>query len=76
MHLSYHSSKIAEDEFVKCFITEPHDGQIKTIHYSNVIMGTVSSQNTSLTIVYSIVYSGEDQLIKSSPLQQILHLDQ
>ena len=30
-------------------------------HYSDVIMGTVSSQITSLTIVYSTVYSDEDQ---------------
>ena len=28
------------------------------IHYSGVIIGTMSSQITSLTIVYSIVYSG------------------
>ena len=30
-------------------------------HCSDVIMGTVSSQITSLTIVYSTVYSGEYQ---------------
>ena len=30
-------------------------------HYSNVIMGTMASQITSLTIVYSTVYSGADQ---------------
>ena len=30
-------------------------------HYSDVIMGTVASQITSLTIVYSTVYSGADQ---------------
>ena len=30
-------------------------------HYSDVIMGTVASQITSLTIVYSTVYSGTDQ---------------
>ena len=30
-------------------------------HYIDVIMTTVASQITSLTIVYSIVYSGEDQ---------------
>ena len=32
-----------------------------SIHYSDVIMGTMASQITSLTIVYSIVYSGVDQ---------------
>ena len=30
-------------------------------HYSDVIMGTVASQITSLTIVYSTVYSATDQ---------------
>ena len=30
-------------------------------HYNDVIMGTMASQITSLTIVYSIVYSGADQ---------------
>ena len=29
--------------------------------YSDVIMGTIASQITSLTIVYSTVYSGVDQ---------------
>ena len=30
-------------------------------HYGEVVMGTVASQITSLTIVYSTVYSGADQ---------------
>ena len=30
-------------------------------HYGDVIMGTIASQITSLTIVYSTVYSGADQ---------------
>ena len=30
-------------------------------HYIDVIITTVASQNTSLTVVYSIVYSGADQ---------------
>ena len=30
-------------------------------HYSDVIMGTMTSQITSLSIVYSAVYSGADQ---------------
>ena len=30
-------------------------------HYSDVIMDTIASQITSLTIVYSTVYSGADQ---------------
>ena len=32
-----------------------------TCHYGDVIMGTIASQITSLTIVYSTVYSGADQ---------------
>ena len=34
---------------------------IKHLHYGDVVMGTVASQITSLTIVYSTVYSGTDQ---------------
>ena len=33
----------------------------KKTHYDDVIMTTMASQITSLTIVYSIVYSGADQ---------------
>ena len=32
-----------------------------TLHYTDVIMGTMASQITSLTIVYSTVYSDTDQ---------------
>ena len=35
-------------------------------HCSDVIMGTVASQITSLTIVYSTIYSGADQRIHQS----------
>ena len=31
------------------------------LHYSDAIMGAMASQITSLTIVYSTVYSGADQ---------------
>ena len=34
---------------------------IRKIHYTDVIMGSIASQITSLTIVYSAVYSGADQ---------------
>ena len=34
---------------------------IDILHYSDVIMGAMASQITSLTIIYSIVYSGADQ---------------
>ena len=30
-------------------------------HYNNVIMGAIATQTTSLTIVYSTVYTGPDQ---------------
>ena len=30
-------------------------------HYNDIIMGSIASQITSLTIVYSAVYSGADQ---------------
>ena len=36
-------------------------------HYSDVIMGEKASQITSLTIVYSTVYSGEDQRKHQGP---------
>ena len=35
--------------------------EIEEPHYNDVIMGTIASQITSLTIVYSIVYSDADQ---------------
>ena len=34
---------------------------MKPCHYSDIIMGSIASQITSLTIVYSSVYSGADQ---------------
>ena len=34
---------------------------IWNVHYDDVIMGTIASQITSLTSVYSTVYSGADQ---------------
>ena len=48
-----------------CFVvlTIVSDGALNrtTVHYNDVIMGTIPSQITSLTIVYSTVYSGADQ---------------
>ena len=37
------------------------DANLAGSHYSDVIMSTMASQITSLTIVYSTVYSGSDQ---------------
>ena len=39
-------------------VLQPHS---RRIHYNDVIMGTVASQITSLTSVYSTVYSGTDR---------------
>ena len=36
-------------------------GDAPASHYNDVIMGTIASQITSLTIVYSTVYSDSDQ---------------
>ena len=35
--------------------------QVDISHYSDIIMGAIASQITSLTLVYPIVYSGADQ---------------
>ena len=39
----------------------PHAGPMNLAHYDDVIMCVIASQITSLTIVYSTVYSGADQ---------------
>ena len=36
-------------------------GLVKSSHYSDVIMGAIAYQSTSLTIVYSTAYSDVDQ---------------
>ena len=41
--------------------------QLARFHYGDVIMGTMASQFTSLTIVYSTFYSGVDQRKHQSP---------
>ena len=43
-----------------CIITTK-DAQVYWCHYTDVIMGTMASQITSLTIVYSTIYSDADQ---------------
>ena len=40
---------------------------INEVHYNGVIMGSMASQITRLTIVYSSVYSGADQRKHHSP---------
>ena len=51
---------LAEDLLVT-MATNTHIHTIFGRYYSDVIMGTVTSQITSLTIVYLTVYSGADQ---------------
>ena len=41
-------------------------------HYCAIIMGTMASQITSLTIVYSTVYSGADQRNIKAPRHMYL----
>ena len=59
--------KLTANKSSKVRITGPLWGEIHLFsrfpsqHYSNVIMGTMASQITSLTNVYSIVSSGVDQ---------------
>ena len=53
-------------DFCWCCIRKPklrewYLFQNNDVHYSDVIMGTIASQITSLTIIYSTVHSGADQ---------------
>ena len=41
--------------------TEATERSVWLLHYNDVIMGAMAAQTTSLTIVYSTVYSGADQ---------------
>ena len=43
------------------FISSSVTSMVMTFHCDDVVMGAMASQITSLTIVYSIVYSGTDQ---------------
>ena len=42
-------------------VTKTPSGEIPSIHYSDVIMGAMATQITSLTMVHSTVYSGADK---------------
>ena len=42
-------------------LDRPPSTGIHPMHYSDVIMGAIASQITSLTIVYSTIYSSVDQ---------------
>ena len=46
---------------IKDYSVDVRDARKQVMHYGDVIMGTIASQITSLTTVYSTVYSGADQ---------------
>ena len=54
------------DIHVICAMNHVHPWKLKLVppdfHYNDVIMTTIASQITSLTVVYSIVYSDADQI--------------
>ena len=52
---NWENTKVADYQ-VSCVPRQP-----ATMHYDDVIMSAIASQITSLTIVYSIVYSDADQ---------------
>ena len=61
-YIPRHSAKMVWKVFAILFSFDvlTHQGKV-TCHYNDVIMGGIASQITSLTIVYSAVYSGADQ---------------
>ena len=44
----------------QCYLSTDTEGN-RAVHYNDVIISAMASQITSLTIVYSTVYSGADQ---------------
>ena len=56
MRVSYLHNMVSSTDHHHCFLNETDSR-----HYNDVIMSTMASQITSLTIVYSTVYSGIDQ---------------
>ena len=56
LHLTQKNSKRKITSTITCYTFIEQSN-----HYCDVIMGALSSQITSLTIVYSTVYSGADQ---------------
>ena len=50
-----------------CLVTDPHQRSGASSHYNDDIMSSLASQITSLTIVYSTVYSRAGQRKHQSP---------
>ena len=59
MKISWHDGSLVMIERARLW--EWKGAKATAIHYGDIIMDTMASQITSLTIVYSIVYSGADQ---------------
>ena len=57
----YSICRWSEAPWSSCHVTVLQAVMVRVFPYGDVIMGTVASQITSLTIVYSIVYSGADE---------------
>ena len=57
----FHGSYTRSNQFATVAADVPAPNGRKESHYNDVIMCAIASQNTSLTIVYSIVYSDADQ---------------
>ena len=55
---------ICNDKHFALHNNDSHYGVPK--HYNDIIMGAMTSQITSLTLVYSTVYSGADQRKRQS----------
>ena len=51
----------SDNIWIATHLISPSDLHFVQLHYGDVIMGTIASQITSLTIVYSTVYSGASQ---------------
>ena len=62
-----HNFRLCRDQLIQVlrligYTFQPSsDCTVKRVHYDDVIMTTTATQITSLTVVYSIVYSGADQ---------------
>ena len=63
IHFQYHmcASEWLSIMLNNILLARPHYSDKMVYHYSDVIMDAIASQITSLTIVYSTVYSGADQ---------------
>ena len=59
--LVWNQAKTQQRENLAHYSWDVHNVCIWIIYYSDIIMGAMASQITSLTIVYSTVYSGADQ---------------